>query len=208
MQLVLVDSYDSFTHNLVQGFEVLGAEVSVVRGDEVSVGDLRQMSADLLVFGPGPGRPEQAGCIVDAVRTLAGEIPILGVCLGHQAIGLAFGGAVVRHTVVHGHATEIHHDSDGIFAGIPPGANMTRYHSLVVDPTTLPHCLHISAWSEDGAIMALRHRHLPLWGVQFHPESVLSGSAGMALMRNFVGHARLGAAVAARGIRPAVRVPA
>jgi len=198
MRLVLVDAYDSFTHNLAQAFEVLGAEVEVVRCDAVDAVALRQMSPDLLVFGPGPGRPEDAGCIVNAIRTLAGETPILGVCLGHQAIGLAFGGGVVRHDVVHGHATEIHHDSAGLFTGVSPGAAMTRYHSLVVDEAKLPDCLRISAWSDDGAIMGLRHRHLPIWGVQFHPESVLSGRAGMALMRNFVRLAAL----------DAVRVPA
>ena len=198
MRLVLVDAYDSFTYNLAQAFEVLGAQVTVVRCDEIDSSGLRKKSPDLVVFGPGPGRPEQAGSTVGAIRDLAGEIPILGVCLGHQAIAMAFGGTVIRHRVVHGHATPIHHDSSGLFAGLPPATPMTRYHSLVVDPIALPECLHISAWSDDGGIMGLRHRELPIWGVQFHPESVLSGAPGSRLMRNFVRQAA----------RSVVRVPA
>jgi len=186
MRLVLVDAYDSFTHNLAQAFSAFGAEVEVVRCDEVSADSLRCHQPDLVVLGPGPGRPEEAGAFLDIVRTLAGDLPMLGVCLGHQAIGLAFGGRVIRHRVVHGTATAIHHDSLGLFAGVPAGAHMTRYHSLVVDPDHLPACLAVTAWSEDGAIMALRHRHLPLWGVQFHPESVLSGDPGATVMRNFL----------------------
>jgi len=184
--MLLIDAYDSFTHNLAQAFTSMGAEVVVVRCDAVTIDALRDELPDLLVLGPGPGRPEEAGCMVDIVREMAGEFPILGVCLGHQALGLAYGGRVIRHSVVHGEATEIHHDSTGLFEGVAPSARMTRYHSLVVDPETLPSCLAVSAWSDDGAIMAMRHRQLPLWGVQFHPESVLSGTGGSTLMRNFV----------------------
>jgi anthranilate synthase/aminodeoxychorismate synthase-like glutamine amidotransferase len=186
MRLVLIDAYDSFTHNLAQGFMGFGVEVRVVRCDEITSAELRSETPDLIVLGPGPGRPEDAGCFIEVVRELGGQIPLLGVCLGHQAIGLALGGTVIRHTVVHGHATDIHHDSQGLFAGVPPHAAMTRYHSLVVDPKTLPDCLSVSAWSDDGAIMAFRHQRYPLWGVQFHPESVLSGDAGTTLMRNFI----------------------
>jgi anthranilate synthase/aminodeoxychorismate synthase-like glutamine amidotransferase len=198
MRLVLVDAYDSFTHNLAQAFMGFGIEVLVVRCDEITVAALRAEAPDLIVLGPGPGSPEDAGCFVEIVQEMAGQIPLLGVCLGHQAIGLALGGTIIRHAVVHGHATDIHHDSRGLFAGIPPRAAMTRYHSLVVDPETLPPSLSVSAWSDDGAIMALRHRHHPLWGVQFHPESVLSGAAGSTLMRNFIRLQR----------QAAVRVPA
>ncbi len=189
MRLLMVDAHDSFTHNLVQAFRALGARVEVVLADRVTARELATRPADAVVFGPGPGRPEDAGCVVDGVRTLAGRVPVLGVCLGHQAIGLAFGGRVIRHRVVHGHATPIHHDGTGLFQGLPPGVPMTRYHSLVVDPAALPPCLRVTAWSDDGAIQGLAHRRLPVHGVQFHPESVLSGEAGLRLLANFTGMA-------------------
>ncbi len=184
MRLLLVDSYDSFTHNLVQAFRGLGADVHVVQSDRIDVCGIRAIAPDALVLGPGPGRPEESGCLVDAVRMVAPTVPTLGVCLGHQAIGLAFGGSVVRHSVVHGHATPVHHDGSGVFRGLPPGVEMTRYHSLVVDP--LPACLRVTARSDDGAVQGLVHRTLPIHGVQFHPESVLSGAAGTQLLANFL----------------------
>jgi len=189
VRLVLVDSYDSFTHNLVQAFRSVGANVQVVQSDQVDVGHLAALAPDRLVLGPGPGRPEESGCLIDAVTHFAGRVPILGVCLGQQAIGMAFGGDVVRHKVVHGHSTPIHHDGTGLFQGLPQGIPMTRYHSLVVASATLPDCLRATAWSEDGALMGLCHRRLQVHGVQFHPESVLSGEAGLSLLRTF---ARMG----------------
>lgn len=191
MRLLLVDSYDSFTHNLVQAFRGLGAVVDVVQSDQTSPAAVRhQHRPDLLVLGPGPGRPEDAGCLVSLVRELADTTPILGVCLGHQAIGLAFGGDVVRHQVVHGHAPPTHHHGTGIFRGVPQAAPLTRYHSLVVDRSTLPDCLEVTAWADDGAILGLAHRSLEVNGVQFHPESVLSGEAGMRVLDNALDRAR------------------
>jgi len=186
LKLVLVDSHDSFTHNLVQAFRALGAGVQVVQSDRVDPHSLLALAPDLLVLGPGPGRPEDSGCLVASVRACAGQVPMLGVCLGHQAMGLAFGGQVIRHRVVHGHATAVHHDGTGVFAGIAPAAPMTRYHSLVVDPSDLPSELRVTAWSDDGAILGMSHRQHPIHGIQFHPESVLSGRAGLDLLHNFV----------------------
>lgn len=185
MKLVLVDAYDSFTYNLAQAFSVLGARVEVVLCDRIDAAGLRALRPDRVVLGPGPGRPEQAG-IVGLVRALGPEVPVLGVCLGHQALALAFGGRVVRHVPVHGHATPIHHDGTGLFRGLQPAVPMTRYHSLVVDRATLPACLHITAVATDGAIMGLRHRSRDLAGIQFHPESVLSGSQGLHLLANYL----------------------
>jgi anthranilate synthase component 2 len=190
MQLVLVDAYDSFSHNLAQAFAGLGAEVTVVRCDEIDGEGILSLRPDLCVFGPGPGHPAEAGGIVAAIRLLCGRVPLLGVCLGHQALALAFGGRIVRHAPVHGHPSAIRHDGTELFAGLPPDVPMGRYHSLGVDPASLPECLRITAWSPDGVVMGLAHRTAPAWGVQFHPESVLSGAAGIALLARFVGHAR------------------
>ena len=186
MRLLLVDSHDSFAHNLVQCFRALGTSVDVVQSSETSPSAIWERRPDLLVLGPGPGRPEEAGCLVETVRVLGGQIPLLGVCLGHQAIGLAFGGRVVRHSVVHGHATPIRHDGTSVFRGLPQPVDMTRYHSLVVEASSLPSVLRPTAWSDDGGIMGLCHRELPIEGVQFHPESVLSGASGLRLLENFV----------------------
>lgn len=186
MRLVLVDAYDSFTHNLAQGFAVLGARVTVVRCDAIDAEGITALDPDLCVFGPGPGHPSDAGHVVAAIRVLCGRVPLLGVCLGHQALAVAFGGSLVRHPPVHGHPTPIHHDGTGVFAGLAPGVPMGRYHSLGVDRAALPACLRITAWSDDGAVMGLAHRSAPAWGVQFHPESVMSGEPGMALLRTFV----------------------
>jgi anthranilate synthase/aminodeoxychorismate synthase-like glutamine amidotransferase len=186
MRLVLVDAYDSFTHNLAQGFAVLGAQVEVVRCDAISAEELLARGPDLCVFGPGPGRPEDAGCFLPAIRALCGRVPLLGVCLGHQALAMAFGGSLLVHPPVHGHATPVHHDGTGVFGSVPPGAPMGRYHSLGIDPSTLPSALRINAWSSDGVVMGVTHRQALAWGVQFHPESVMSGEAGMQILRNFV----------------------
>ncbi len=186
VQLILVDSYDSFTHNLAQAFRTMGADVSVVASDAIDASEIQARHPDLVVLGPGPGRPEDAGCLVSAAKQIGWHTPLLGVCLGHQAIALAHGGAVIQHPVVHGHATPIHHDGTGLFDGVAPSAAMTRYHSLVVDPLAFPDCLRITARSSDGAIQGLCHRSLPIHGIQFHPESVLSGNNGLHILRNFV----------------------
>jgi len=192
MRLVLVDSYDSFTHNLVQAFEVLGAEVTVVRSDRLDVARLVD-AGDAFVLGPGPGHPLEAGRLVEAARWLGERRPLLGVCLGQQAIGLAWGARVVRHRPVHGKASAVRHDGEGLFDGLPSPVPMTRYHSLVVELAPGSDLVG-TAWSEDGALMALRHRELPVRAVQFHPESVLSGDAGMRLLGNFLRIARGGPA--------------
>lgn len=196
MRLVLVDAYDSFTHNLAQGLGLAGASVEVVRCDEVHAAQLTD--ADLVVLSPGPGTPDQAGCFLEAAQLLIGQVPLLGVCLGHQALAVALGGSLRTHPPIHGHATAIHHDGSGLFAGLPEAVEMTRYHSLVVD--RVPGCLRVCAASADGAIQGLVHRSAPAWGVQFHPESVLSGASGQALLARFV---ELGAAWHARAARVA-----
>jgi anthranilate synthase component 2 len=182
--VLLVDNYDSFTHNLVQALRTLGAEVRVVPSDQVTVKDLQQCGASHLLVSPGPGGPADAGVSVACMREA--RVPALGVCLGHQCLAVAFGARVVRAPEpVHGRAARIHHDGQGLFHGLPQGLLAARYHSLVVDPTSLPPALVVSATTEDGTVMALRHRDRPLAGVQFHPESVLSPS-GPALLRNFL----------------------
>jgi anthranilate synthase/aminodeoxychorismate synthase-like glutamine amidotransferase len=191
LRLVLVDALDSFTHNLAQAFAVAGAEVRVIAAapdGEAGVAAILALEPDLCVLGPGPGHPAEAATHLAAVRALCGRLPLLGVCLGHQALALALGGRIVRHPPVHGRATAVHHDGTGVFAGLGPGAPMGRYHSLGVDPRGLPSALRVTAWSDDGVVMGLAHRRARAWGVQFHPESVLSGEAGMAVVRAFVGH--------------------
>ncbi|HHO51086.1 MAG TPA: aminodeoxychorismate/anthranilate synthase component II [Deltaproteobacteria bacterium] len=182
MRLVLVDAYDSFTHNLAQALGIAGASVEVVRCDEVVAPQL--LDAELVVLSPGPGTPAEAGCFLDAAGLLTGQVPLLGVCLGHQALAVALGGTLRTPPPVHGHATPIHHDRCGLFAGLPPAVPMTRYHSLGIDQ--VPACLAVTAVSDDGAIQGVRHRSAPAWGVQFHPESVLSGAAGQALLERFI----------------------
>ena len=189
MHLVLVDALDSFTHNLAQAFAVLGARVTVLRADAPGRPDpdeILALAPALCVLGPGPGHPDAATAHHAATTALLGRVPLLGVCLGHQVIASALGGAIVRHPPVHGRATPIHHDGTGLFSGLPPAVAMGRYHSLGVDPDRLPASLRITAWSPDGVVMGIAHRTLPAWGVQFHPESVTSGAPGMALMHNFV----------------------
>jgi para-aminobenzoate synthetase component 2 len=187
--VVIVDNYDSFTYNLFQYLAELGAKVDVYRHDQITVDGIRDLAPTHLVISPGPKTPDEAGISLDAIREMAGEVPILGVCLGHQAIGQAFGGDVVRgQEPVHGKTSDIAHDGRTVFAGLSSPMTATRYHSLVVDPSTLPDVLEVSAWCDGDVIMGLRHRELPVEGVQFHPESILSGE-GRALLGNFLGMA-------------------
>ena len=184
--ILVIDNYDSFTYNLVQYLGELGAEVEVRRNDAVTIGELRKMKPERLVISPGPGVPDGAGITLDAIRELAGKIPILGVCLGHQAIGQAFGGRVVRAPgLMHGKVSEICHDSRTVFRGLPYRFKATRYHSLIVDREGLPDCLEVSATTADGVIMGLRHREHKVEGVQFHPESVMT-EHGKELLANFL----------------------
>ena len=185
--LLVIDNYDSFTYNLVQYLGELGAEVKVFRNDRITLEEIRQLEPDGIVISPGPGRPEESGVSLQVIRELAAEIPILGVCLGHQSIGQMFGGDVIgAPELMHGKTSPIHHSNSGVFEGLPNPFDATRYHSLIVDRATCPDDLEITAWTEDGIIMGLRHRKYPhLQGVQFHPESILTGS-GKALLRNFV----------------------
>jgi anthranilate synthase component 2 len=189
-RLLLVDNYDSFTFNLVQYLGELGAEVEVFRNDDIDVAGIRARRPDALVVSPGPCTPSSAGVTLPAIRALAGALPILGVCLGHQAIGEAFGGKVVRNArIVHGKASPILHEGKGLFAGLPSPFDAGRYHSLVVEPGSLPDALEITAWTAEGEIMGLRHRALDVEGVQFHPESILTAE-GKKLLGNWLARLR------------------
>ncbi len=188
--LLMIDNYDSFTFNLVQYLGELGVEVVVRRNDEIDVAGIRALAPDQLMISPGPCAPDQAGISMTAIQTFAGEIPILGVCLGHQSIGQVFGGRVVHaRQVMHGKTSPIYHTDMGVFQGLKNPFEATRYHSLVVDRDSLPDCLEITAWTESNGemdeIMGLRHRALPVQGVQFHPESILTRQ-GHDLLKNFV----------------------
>jgi anthranilate synthase component 2 len=184
--IAMLDNYDSFTYNLVQYLGELGAEVRVFRNDQVTVDELAAMKPERVVISPGPCTPNEAGITLELIARLAGKVPILGVCLGHQAIGQAFGGKVVRaQKVMHGKVSTIRHDGKGVFAGVPDGFIATRYHSLVVGRDSLPACLEVSAQSEDGEIMGLRHRSMAVEGVQFHPEALLT-EHGHAMLGNFL----------------------
>ncbi|HUA94122.1 MAG TPA: aminodeoxychorismate/anthranilate synthase component II [Acidimicrobiales bacterium] len=185
-RVVLVDNYDSFTYNLVQELGELGAEPVVFRNDAIDVDGLRALRPDAVVVSPGPGRPEEAGISLQVVTELAGEVPILGVCLGLQCIGQAYGGTIVgAPELMHGKTSSIHHGGAGVLAGLPNPFTATRYHSLILDRATVPDCLEVTAETSDGVIMALRHRDLPVEGVQFHPESILTPE-GPALLRTFL----------------------
>jgi len=185
-KILVIDNYDSFTYNLVQYFGELGAEVEVYRNDAVTIDDVIGMKPDKIVISPGPGVPADAGITIDLIKALAPTIPILGVCLGHQAIGEAMGGHVIRaEKLMHGKTSQITHDGAGVFAGLPSPLEATRYHSLVVERVSLPGCLEITAESEDGEIMGLKHKTWPLEGVQFHPESVLT-THGKQMVRTFL----------------------
>jgi anthranilate synthase/aminodeoxychorismate synthase-like glutamine amidotransferase len=184
--LLVIDNYDSFTFNLVQYLAELGQEIRVARNDELTVEEIARLAPSRIVISPGPCTPNEAGVSLDVIRTLAGKIPILGVCLGHQAIGQAFGGKVIRaKEVVHGKTSRIFHDERGVFRGLPNPFEATRYHSLVVERASLPDCLEITAKTWDEEIMGLRHKTLAVEGVQFHPESFLT-LAGKDLLRNFL----------------------
>jgi anthranilate synthase/aminodeoxychorismate synthase-like glutamine amidotransferase len=184
--IAMIDNYDSFTYNLVQYLGELGAEVRVFRNDEIAPGALEALHPSHVVLSPGPGRPNDAGITLELIERLAGRVPLLGVCLGHQAIGQAFGGTVVRAgRVMHGKTCRIRHDCGGVFAGIENDFIATRYHSLVVERESLPECLAVTAESEDGEIMGLRHRSLPVEGVQFHPEALLT-EHGHKMLQNFL----------------------
>ncbi|GAA0830755.1 MULTISPECIES: anthranilate synthase component II [Gammaproteobacteria] len=189
--LLMIDNYDSFTYNLVQYFRELGAEVCVYRNDEISLEEIAQLAPSHLVISPGPCTPNEAGISMDAIREFAGKIPILGICLGHQSIGQVFGGDVIRaKNVMHGKTSLIYHHGTSVFQGLPNPQRATRYHSLIVDETSLPDCFEVTAWTQDqdgnrDEIMGMRHKSLPVEGVQFHPESILT-EAGHALLANFL----------------------
>ena len=191
MRVLMIDNYDSFTYNLVQYLQELGAEVLVHRNDKIDLAGMEALSADRLMSSPGPCTPNEAGISVDAIKHFAGKIPVLGVCLGHQALGQAFGGQVVRaRTVMHGKTSPVHHTGKGVFRGLPSPYTATRYHSLVVDKASLPDCFEVTAWTLDDngdmdEIMGMRHRELPLEGVQYHPESILT-EHGHDLLNNFL----------------------
>lgn len=182
----MIDNYDSFTYNIVQYFGQLGEEVQVYRNDRITLKEIEALKPERLVISPGPCSPEEAGISVAAIKAFAGKIPLLGVCLGHQAIGAAFGGNVVRSvSLMHGKTSPILHDQKELFQGMPLPFKATRYHSLIVDRPTLPDCLEVTAWVENEEIMGLRHKELSVWGMQFHPESILT-EGGMDLLRNFL----------------------
>ena len=190
--LLMIDNYDSFTYNLVQYLGELGADVRVYRNDQITVQEIDRLAPERIVISPGPCTPNEAGVSVDTIKTFAGRIPILGVCLGHQCIGQAFGGRIVHAgEIMHGKTSMIHHKDKGVFKGLPNPLEATRYHSLVIEKESLPDCLEVTAWTEDeqgdmDEIMGVRHRELAVEGVQFHPESILTAH-GHDMLRNFLG---------------------
>lgn len=184
--ILMIDNYDSFTYNLVQAFRGLGADMQVVRNDKIDVDGIRALAPAAIVLSPGPGNPDSAGITLEAVKAFAGAVPMLGICLGHQSIAQAFGGRIVHAMrLMHGKTSPISHDGRGIFAGLPQGFAAMRYHSLAVDRGTLPECLEISAESDDGEIMGLRHRTMPIESVQYHPESIGTPEGERQIM-NFI----------------------
>ncbi|MFB3922481.1 MAG: aminodeoxychorismate/anthranilate synthase component II [Terriglobia bacterium] len=184
--ILVIDNYDSFTYNLVQYLGELGAELEVRRNDQTTVAEIEMLAPERIVISPGPKTPSEAGICLDVIKAFAGRTPLLGVCLGHQAIGQAFGGKVIRAPeIMHGKTSEIHHDGKTVFSGLPNPFPATRYHSLIVERSTLPKCLEISAFTAEGLIMGLRHKKMKVEGVQFHPESVLT-DAGKQLLANFL----------------------
>lgn len=184
--LLMIDNYDSFTYNIVQYFAELGQEVEVRRNDDITLEEIAALKPQYLVIGPGPCSPKEAGISVAAMQHFAGKLPIMGICLGHQTIGEAFGGNVVRaKTLMHGKVSPVHHLNKGMFRNLPNPVTCTRYHSLVIDRPTLPSCLEITAWTDDGEIMGVRHKTLPIEGVQFHPEALLT-EHGHEMLDNFL----------------------
>ena len=184
--ILMIDNYDSFTYNLVQYLGELGAELEVHRNDQISLQEVKSLAPEKVVISPGPCTPNEAGISVELIQTFAGRFPILGVCLGHQSVGQAFGADIVgAPTIMHGKVSEIYHDDRTVFKGLSQGFVATRYHSLVVDRETLPDCMEVSAETSEGTIMGVRHKKLPVEGVQFHPESILTGE-GKNLLRNFL----------------------
>lgn len=189
--LVMIDNYDSFTFNLVQMFQTLGHPVHVVRNDHLSVEDLAHLKPTALVISPGPGGPNEAGISVAAIRRFGGTIPVLGVCLGHQSIAAAYGAAVVRaDRLMHGKTSMIFHKNTHLFRGLPRPFEGVRYHSLLVSPTSLPSCLEVTAWTDEGEIMGIRHRTYNVEGVQFHPECILAIKEGYRIIKNFIRNGR------------------
>ena len=188
--LLMIDNYDSFTYNLVQYLGELGQEVKVVRNDEIELNEVERLAPERIVISPGPCTPNEAGISVPLIKAFAGRIPLLGVCLGHQSIGQAFGGRIVHaKQLMHGKTSAIYHADKGVFRGLPNPFTATRYHSLVIERESLPDCLEVTAWTEDGEIMGVRHKTLAVEGVQFHPESVLT-EHGHDLLRNFLEETR------------------
>jgi para-aminobenzoate synthetase component II len=184
--ILLIDNYDSFTYNLVQLIEPMGQEVKVYRNDEIDINGIKRLAPDILMISPGPCTPAKAGISISAIKEFGKKIPTLGVCLGHQAIGEAYGGVVIRaDRIMHGKTSMVNHDGKGIFNGLPNPFEAVRYHSLLVERKTLPACFEISAWTDEGEIMGLRHKKDPVNGVQFHPESILTGAGGL-LLNNFL----------------------
>ena len=184
--ILMLDNYDSFTYNLVQYLGALGQKIQVFRNDKITLAAIKKLKPRRIVISPGPGRPENAGISCGLIKEFAGKIPILGVCLGHQAIAYAYGGRIVAaKKLMHGKTSAIYHNRKEIFRGIPNPFEATRYHSLVVEKKSLPKCLEITAWTKDHEIMGLKHKKYPLWGVQFHPESILT-KAGMKILSNFL----------------------
>ena len=184
--LLMIDNYDSFTYNLVQYFGELGEEILVKRNDEVSIAEIEKLNPQCIVISPGPCSPNEAGISVATIEKFAGKIPLLGVCLGHQSIGQAFGARIVHaQSLMHGKTSQIIHTNDGVFTGLPSPYRATRYHSLVIERESCPDCLQITAWTDDGEIMGVRHKTLAIEGVQFHPESIMT-EHGHALLKNFL----------------------
>jgi anthranilate synthase component 2 len=184
--LLMIDNYDSFTYNIVQYFGELGEPVVTVRNDELTIADIEAMKPDRICISPGPKTPAEAGISIEVLRHFKGKVPILGVCLGHQAIGAAFGGSVIRaRQVMHGKTSPVAHTGVGVFKGLPSPFTVIRYHSLAIERSSLPDCLEVTAWTDDGEIMGVRHKEYDIEGVQFHPESILS-EHGLALLKNFL----------------------
>ena len=186
MKVIMIDNYDSFTYNIYQYLGILGADVTVYRNDEIGLEEIRIKKFDKIVISPGPGRPEDAGISMEVIQYFYDKIPILGICLGHQCIGQVFGGKIINaKKIMHGKTSQIFHNSEGIFKDIPSPFTATRYHSLVVERDSFPDNLEITAWTEDEEIMGLQHKEYPVYGIQFHPESILT-KEGMNILRNFL----------------------